>query len=443
MHRYISSIVISQCVVFNARHHSGIMAQLLTFALVFTIWLPHTVCDHAPFDLAGPTCSADSDCESSGICLNYEGAATSHGEAGKFFCEEPCSTSAYRPANGVCTNSLPGHKYFGAKDHHQTRLVNARTPQTRPSPRSVTDKLCKKPNPSFETPNAHGNSLLLIITGQFIDHDTTLIEVSEKTTTMKGSGSVPDFQFNSSRGGIGKRNPTFPNLVTSFMDLSTVYGSDLARQRKLRLHRHGLMRFQRINGEEFLPFNSELPEPVEMAMGNLPNTFAAGDPRANEQPGLTAMHVLFLREHNRLAREIIRKSRRVLSDEHIFQIARRYNIAQWQHIVFDEYFPELHGVKMSPYTGYNPAISPDTTMFFSTCSHRSVGDAFKSKQCCMVLGAVQNDVICVRDNGAFVKRELPYCDRKALISSGNAFYPGTKDELGRKINCDCSIGMRW
>ena len=34
--------------------------------------------------------------------------------------------------------------------------------------------------------------------------------------------------------------------------------------------------------------------------------FAAGDSRCNEQPALTAMHTLWLREHNRIARRMSR-----------------------------------------------------------------------------------------------------------------------------------------
>lgn len=99
------------------------------------------------------------------------------------------------------------------------------------------------------------------------------------------------------------------NGLTSFLDASTVYGSSVALERQLRngTSAEGLLRVNthhRDAGRAYLPFTRPptppacTPEPG--IQGHVP-CFLAGDSRASEVPSLTALHTLWLREHNRLA----------------------------------------------------------------------------------------------------------------------------------------------
>lgn len=67
-----------------------------------------------------------------------------------------------------------------------------------------------------------------------------------------------------------------------------------------------------------------------------------GDSRVNEQPQLAVMHTLWMRQHNRLARELA-EINPGWTDEIIFQEARRIVAAQMQHITYNEYLPIILG----------------------------------------------------------------------------------------------------
>ena len=56
-------------------------------------------------------------------------------------------------------------------------------------------------------------------------------------------------------------------------------------------------------------------------------TFTAGDVRALENPGLSSLHTVFLREHNRIAAALSDKVPQ-WSDEELYQMTRRQSIMQ-------------------------------------------------------------------------------------------------------------------
>jgi len=98
--------------------------------------------------------------------------------------------------------------------------------------------------------------------------------------------------------------------------------------------------------------------------------FQAGDIRANENVELIAMQTLFVREHNRLADRIAAQNPG-LSDEEIYQQARRIVIGEIQAITYNEFLPALLGRNaLAPYTGYKPDVNPGIATEFSTAAFR-------------------------------------------------------------------------
>ena len=97
----------------------------------------------------------------------------------------------------------------------------------------------------------------------------------------------------------------------------------------------------------------------------------------NEQPGLTAIHTLFAREHNRLAKQIAAEKfhDRNLDDprvdEAIYQEARRIVGPELEVITYYEFLPALLGPDgVASYEGYDRKVDPAVANVFSAGLYR-------------------------------------------------------------------------
>jgi hypothetical protein len=181
-------------------------------------------------------------------------------------------------------------------------------------------------------------------------------------------------RFDPSTGTSASNPLRHPNVITTYIDGSMVYGSDPQRAAALRTF-DGTGKLKTSPGN-LLPFDNAtyFPKgPLNMDNnGPLSATalFAAGDVRANENVGLATLQTLFVREHNFLAGQI-KQANPSLSDEDIFQQARKLVAAEIQHINYNEYLPLLLGPNaLKPYTGYNPAVDPTPGVLFTTAAFR-------------------------------------------------------------------------
>ncbi|XP_071386826.1 eosinophil peroxidase isoform X1 [Centroberyx affinis] len=176
------------------------------------------------------------------------------------------------------------------------------------------------------------------------------------------------------------------NALTAFLDLGQVYGSEeqLALNLRNLTSDEGLLRVNekfRDSGRELLPFNT-LQVKMCATRGRVTNNtnaqevpcFIAGDVRVDENIALTSIHTLFMREHNRLAREL-RRLNPHWDSETLYQEARKIMGAYTQVFVFRDYLPHIVGdevmrTQLGRYPGYNPNVDPSISNVFATAAYR-------------------------------------------------------------------------
>lgn len=265
----------------------------------------------------------------------------------------------------------------------------------RPSARAISNAVSAQ---SESTTNSVGASDWLWQWGQFLDHDLSLTEGAKPDEPFNiavptGDPFFDPFSTGTQEIGLNRSiydtgtgtDPSNPrqqvNEITAYIDASNVYGSDATRAAALRSGSGGkLLTSVGDNGEILMPFNTG---GLSNAGGTGANLFLGGDVRANEQVGLTAVHTLFVREHNRLADSI--KARLDASetalvdklvasglseDDFIYESARKVVGAQMQIITYEEFLPLVLGTDLDPYSGYDDTVNAGIANEFSTAAYR-------------------------------------------------------------------------
>ena len=339
-------------------------------------------------------------------------------------CTNFCFHSKYRSYDGTCNNVK--HPRYGAAETAFSRLLEADYENGINLPKGWSQSdLFSPPNPSARVlssqllasqnvSNHSRNTYMMMQFGQLLDHDLDHAPVVP-------SGKV--FVNGSTCGELcGNEPPCFPimippndtrirnkkcmaftrssavcgsgsgsvlvgraayrreqiNSITSFVDASMVYGNSEDVAKRLRESGSGRLREgnESVPGKFYLPFDTDslvdCMQPLEQPAKKVP-CFLSGDVRTNEQVALTSMHVIFSREHNRIADKLAELNPH-WSSEKIYQEARKIFGAVWQVIVYDSFLPHTAGPRgmqqLGEYKGYDSTINPGVSNSFATAAFR-------------------------------------------------------------------------
>lgn len=321
---------------------------------------------------------------------DYPGKSFEHTPRGEKQELKPGVHPPYRSYDGTNNNTSSFSRMeWGATDVPLLRELpaqygsvdpyNAMGGEDRPSAREISNALCDEPVTIF---NSRNLSAFVYVWGQFLDHDISLTPTGDSEYVPI---TLPDDEPLFTEDIPFLRSEVYPgtgdtcereqyNLVTAWIDASMVYGSDSMRAAWLRTFHDGKLK---TSAGDLLPWNTISGEESDVIDMNAPSmandsdhtvkTFVAGDVRAAEHPGLTSLHTLFVREHNRICDMYVALG--LTDDETIYQLARKAVGAIIQCITYREFLPAL-GVSLTDYSGYNKEARPDLNNTFATAGYR-------------------------------------------------------------------------
>jgi|HubBroStandDraft_6_1064221.scaffolds.fasta_scaffold32612_2 peroxidase len=231
-----------------------------------------------------------------------------------------------------------------------------------PSPREISNIVVGQGD--ADVPNQEGLSGFMYAWGQFIDHDLDL-EQSDGINHIDvnipaGDPSFPDGAnidltravIDPATGAGTDQAATAINTITGWLDASMVYGSDPQTAASLRLP----------DGHMLTSAGNNLPI--------VDGAFLAGDVRAQENPSLTALQTLFLREHNYQVDQLHTEHPNWTGDQ-LYDQAKAITTAEIAHITYSEFLPHLLGPDtLTAYQGYDPNVDPRISEEFAGAAFR-------------------------------------------------------------------------
>ena len=224
-----------------------------------------------------------------------------------------------------------------------------------PNARTISNLVVAATTEEAETPNDRGLSGMMYAWGQFIDHDINLIKsdgINKISIQIPNGDPSISGSISLTRTKVDPLTGLAINNVTGWIDGSMVYGSDAVTAASLR------------NAEGYM---------LTSAGNNLPianGAFLAGDIRAQENPDLTALQTLFVREHNRQV-DLLKAAHPEWSGDQLYNQARAIVGAEIAHITYGEFLPSLLGRgAISRYEGYDPTVNTSMNEEFAGAAFR-------------------------------------------------------------------------
>lgn len=287
------------------------------------------------------------------------------------------------------SNNNVDNPTWGATFEHLQRLGNADyadgiselAGENRPSARAVSNGVADQVEGTSILNSVNGTDFVWQW-GQFMDHDLDLTDGAEESADILVPEGDAFFDPNSTgtqvitfnralfdaATGTDISNPREQeNEITSWIDGSMIYGSSAERNAALR---ETGTPFMKTSAGNLLPFNEDSLTNANGFITDPTALFLAGDIRANEQLGLTVMHTLFVREHNRIAQNLLDDDPDAEPDI-LYEQARRLVIAKIQVITYQEWLPVLLGPDAIPvYSGYDDDVNPTIFNEFSVAAFR-------------------------------------------------------------------------